>query len=76
MAGKEIVYTDAQLAGILSPRHFVEVRKTPGGPSSSETARALGVSKEALGADEKWLAETRGRLAAAEQKLRAAAAAL
>ena len=51
VTGKEIVYTDAQLAEILSPRHFVEVRKTYGGPSPSETARALGVSKDAC-ADE------------------------
>ena len=74
--GKEIVYTDAQLAEILSPTHFVEIRKTLGGPSPSETARALGVSRNALTTDEKWLSDTRGRLAAAEEKLRAAAAAL
>jgi argininosuccinate lyase len=74
VCGKEIVYTDAQLTEILSPQHFVEIRKTHGGPSPSETARALGVSKEALTADEKWLSETRVRLTAAEEKLRAAAA--
>jgi argininosuccinate lyase len=76
VAGKEIGYTEAQLAEILSPRHFVEIRKTHGGPSPSETARALDVSKQALTADERWLADTRIRLAAAEEKLRAAAAAL
>ena len=76
VCGREVVYTDAQLAEILSPRHFVEIRKTHGGPAPSETARALEVSKAALTADEQWLADTRGRLTAAEQKLRAAAAAL
>ena len=76
VTGKEIVYTDAQLAELLSPRHFVEVRKTYGGPSPSETARALGVSKEALSADEGWLRETHGRLRAAEDKLKEAAARL
>jgi argininosuccinate lyase len=76
VSGKEIVYTDAQLGVILSPRHFVEVRKTPGGPSPSETARALDVSRNGLAADQKWLADTRGRLMTAEQKLRTAAAAL
>jgi argininosuccinate lyase len=76
VCGKEIVYTEAQLATILSPRHFVEVRKTHGGPAPSETARALDVSKHSLTADEDWLRERRNRLAAAEENLRAAAAAL
>ncbi len=34
-------YTDAQIAEIMSPRHFVEVRRTLGGPAPDETARAL-----------------------------------
>ena len=76
VTGKEIVYTDAQLAEILSPRHFVEVRKTHGGPSPSETLRAIGVSKNALAADDGWLSAARGRLRAAEEQLRAAAASL
>ena len=73
---KEIVYTDAELAQILSPQHFVEVRKTYGGPSPSETLRALGVSKKSLATDEEWLKAARGRLHAAEEKLRRAAASL
>ena len=76
VSGKEVVYTDAELAEILSPTHFVEIRRTYGGPSPSETARALGVSKEALARDERSLEEAKARLAAAEEKLRAAAAAL
>jgi argininosuccinate lyase len=76
VTGKEIVYSDAQLEKILSPKHFVEVRKTYGGPAPSETARALGISKKALAADDEWLATTRGRLTAATEKLRTAAAAL
>jgi argininosuccinate lyase len=76
VCGREVVYTDAQLAEILSPRHFVEIRKTYGGPSPSETARALSVSKDALRADENWVAETTRRLAIAEEKRRTAAAAI
>jgi argininosuccinate lyase len=76
VTGKEIVYTDAQLTQILSPQHFVEVRKTYGGPSPSETLRAIGVSKKSLQADDEWLAAARGRLRAAEEKLRQAAASL
>jgi argininosuccinate lyase len=73
VTGREIAYTDERLAEILSPRHFVEVRKTYGGPSPSETLRAIGVSKESLAADRGWLAAARGRLAAASEQLKAAA---
>jgi argininosuccinate lyase len=74
--GKELVYGDAALAEILSPRHFVEVRKTFGGPSPSETRRALVVSEKALETDDEWLRDTRQRLKDAEEKLRNASAAL
>ncbi len=76
VTGREIGYTDAELAEILSPRHFVEVRKTHGGPSPSETARALGVCEVCLAADETWLAETRARLTAAAEALTHASASL
>ena len=76
VTGREIVYTDAQLADILSPRHFVDVRQTHGGPAPSETARALGVSEVCLAADETWLAETRQRLVDAGRALKSAAAGL
>ena len=73
VTGKAIDYTDAQLAEILSPRHFVEVRKTYGGPSPSETLRAIGVSKDVLRRDEEWLDGARAKLARAERELRNAA---
>jgi argininosuccinate lyase len=73
VTGQEIVYTDAQLSHILSPQHFVEVRKTYGGPSPSETTRAIGVSKDALRRDEEWLRQTRAKLARAEEQLKEAA---
>jgi len=76
VAGTEIVYTGAQLAGILSPQHFVEVRKTFGGPAPSETARALAVSETVLAGDDEWLAGARRRLDGAAAALTAAAAAL
>ena len=76
VSGTEIVYTDAELAVILSPQHFVEVRKTYGGPAPSEAARALGVSRARLSADEQWLKEIKARLDAAQHQLRLAAAAL
>jgi argininosuccinate lyase len=76
VTGREIVYSDAQLAEILSPRHFVEVRKTYGGPAPSEIDRALGVSKDLLAADAQWLAAATERLADAGAALESAAAAL
>jgi argininosuccinate lyase len=76
IAGREIGYTDAELAEILSPRHFVDVRKTHGGPSPSETERALGVCEVCLAADDQWLTAARQGLAHAEAALRTAAAAL
>jgi len=76
VTGKEIIYSDAQLAQILSPHHFVDVRKTHGGPSPSETLRAIAVSKQALDADDEWLKAARGRLHAAEEQLRKTAASL
>jgi len=76
VTGQAIVYDEAQLADILSPRHFVEIRKTFGGPAPSETARALGVSQDALGKDQEWLAAARAKLARAEAALRERSASL
>jgi argininosuccinate lyase len=73
VTGTAIVYTDAQLAELLSPQHFVEVRTTYGGPAPSETARAIGVSKELLRRDEQWVGEARGRLSRADAALKDAA---
>ena len=70
LLGVPLQYTDAQIEEIMSARHFVEVRRTPGGPAPSETARALGRSRETLAADESWLAATGDRLAAAHGQLR------
>ncbi len=76
LLGRTLSYTEAQLETIMSPRHFVEVRTTYGGPAPSETLRALGVSREHLDRDKAaWLAR-RDRLASAEQLLRARVAAL
>jgi len=76
VTGTAIVYSDERLAEILSPRHFVAVRTTHGGPSPSEITRAIGESKKALTEDEDWLRCARERLRAAGDKLKDAAAAL
>jgi argininosuccinate lyase len=76
VTGQEIIYDEAALAEILSPQHFVNVRKTYGGPAPSETLRALRVSEELLRADDQWLTEVRARLARAERQLKEMSGAL
>jgi argininosuccinate lyase len=63
--GAPLQYADAALAEILSARHFVRVRQTPGGPAPAETARAARESRAALERDEAALARRRGALHAA-----------
>ena len=74
--GHALSYTEEQLARILSPRHFVEIRKTFGGPAPDETARAAKVSRQQLDADEAWWAAATDALVKAEQTLAERSAAL
>ncbi|MBI3401218.1 MAG: argininosuccinate lyase [Acidobacteria bacterium] len=67
--GTPLTYTDQALAEIMSARHFVEVRKTLGGPAPSETARAAGVARRQLEQDEAWWTRTTDALGAAEKTL-------
>jgi argininosuccinate lyase len=71
-----VVYSERELARILSPRHFVDVRRTFGGPAPEETARAAAVSAKLLEADEAWWTKATGALGAAERSLRERSAAL
>jgi argininosuccinate lyase len=57
------------LARVLSPRHFVEVRKTVGGPAPEETVRAIGASKQRLAEDAGWLKSRIDSLRSAEREL-------
>jgi argininosuccinate lyase len=76
LTGAEIRYTDAALAEILSPRHFVNVRRTLGGPAPEETRRAAEASRRQLEADDAWRTAATEALAAAERRLCARAASL
>jgi len=69
--GTPLDLTASELTQILSPRHFVDVRRTPGGPSPIETSRALEQAGAALDADRAWLTRTRAEVTAAEERLRA-----
>ncbi len=66
----------ATLAGILSPKHFVEVRTTWGGPAPTRTRAALDVEGAALDADRQAVAERRRALHEAAAALRDAVRAL
>jgi hypothetical protein len=76
LLGTPIEYTDAELTRILSPRHFVDVRRTHGGPAPDETARAATASRQLLEVDESWWTNATTALAAAERRLADESAAL
>ena len=69
-------YTDEELEKILSPRHFVNVRKTYGGPAAEETTRASEASAIHLNIDQTWWSGKMTALTDAEQRLAARAQAL
>jgi argininosuccinate lyase len=52
--GAPLHYDDPTLERVLAPRHFVEVRKTLGGPSPERTTEAIAQSRAALAADDAW----------------------
>jgi argininosuccinate lyase len=76
IAGSAITYSDAELERILSPRHFVNVRRTPGGPAPEETRRALAASLAQLAADAGWWTGVTDALSKAERLLAERSAAL
>jgi argininosuccinate lyase len=71
--GRAIEYDEASLDELLSARHFVGVRKTSGGPAPSEMARAIAASRALVESDTKWIADARGKLQSADERLTEAA---
>jgi argininosuccinate lyase len=68
--GTPLHYSDSEIEQIISPRHFVEVRSTLGGPAPAETSRAIDEARVALDVDRRWLTSTRDGLAAADARRR------
>lgn len=62
-------YGEDRLEQILSPRHFVMIRRTYGGPAPDETRRAAAVSVSRLEDDQAWLTAASDKLTAAQQRL-------
>jgi argininosuccinate lyase len=76
LVARPLPYSREDLARILSPRYFVEIRRTHGGPAPEETARAAKVAWEQLEADRAWWSKATGAVAAAERTLAARCAAV
>ena len=76
LLGTPLTYSEAELAKILSPRHFVEIRRTLGGPAPDETARAARVSRQQLESDQRSWSNATDALAKAERALAERSAAL
>src|ERR1051326_7139864 len=76
LLGAPLKYDEQALAEMLSARHFVDVRKTLGGPAPEETMRAAAASRHQLDADEAWWTSATSALNAAERRLAERSAAL
>jgi len=69
LLGTPLAYSDEALARIVSPRHFVEVRQTRGGPAPQEMARAIAASRQLLERDHSACMFSTDALKAAERRL-------
>jgi argininosuccinate lyase len=74
--GRPLEYSESDLHRIMSPRHFVEVRTTFGGPAPSETSRAITESARLLQRDRTDWQTRRAQLQRAEATLAAKAKSL
>jgi argininosuccinate lyase len=74
--GAPFQYDDAQLAAILSPHHFVRIRRTLGGPAPEQTTAAIERSRQQLTTDEEWIRAAEAHVSAARQRLNARVTAL
>ncbi len=76
LLGAPLQYSEEQLADILSPKHFVDVRATPGGPAPAVTATAVADSRRRVDADQSWWTHATDALTGAERQLAGRSAAL
>ncbi|MGH9175759.1 MAG: argininosuccinate lyase [Vicinamibacterales bacterium] len=76
LLGRTIAYAEDRLQQIMSPRYFIEVRRTLGGPAPEETARAVEESSRQLARDRAAWQARRDHLARADRQLDARVRAL
>ncbi|MBA3270547.1 MAG: argininosuccinate lyase [Acidobacteria bacterium] len=69
LLGRTFTYSEEQLDTIMSPRHFVNVRVTLGGPAPDETARAVVESRRLLDRDTAAWQARRDHIVQAEGQL-------
>ncbi len=69
LVGRAIEYPEVRLEEIMSPRYFVDVRRTLGGPSPEETGRAIAESWRLLERDRAAWQTRRDHLTGAEHRL-------
>lgn len=74
--GTALQYSETTLADVLSPRHFVQVRRTLGGPALEEVARAITAMRSQLESDEGWWHARTNALMQAQERLAARCARL
>jgi argininosuccinate lyase len=71
--GKDVRLSEDEIARVLSPEHFVEVRQTSGGPAPEVVSAAIEGATAHLDRDRQAAATLRRQLAAADERLRDAA---
>jgi argininosuccinate lyase len=76
LLGTPLRLSERELTRILSPRYFVEIRRTLGGPAPEETLRAATASAHVLASDRAWWDNATAALSNAERLLSERAAAL
>ncbi|HUL73543.1 MAG TPA: argininosuccinate lyase [Vicinamibacterales bacterium] len=76
VTGRDIRLTPEALARVLSPEHFVAVRRTLGGPAPDVTGAAIDASQRRLAQDATALDERRHALVDADARRRQALAAI
>jgi argininosuccinate lyase len=69
LLGRSLDYSDDLLETVMSPLHFVQVRRTLGGPAPEETARALAASRRQLDSERDTWQRQRDLLAQTERQL-------
>ena len=69
LLGRALKYSDERLDTIMSPRNFIEVRRTLGGPAPKETTRAIAQSRTLLEQDRAAWQARRLHLETAERQL-------
>jgi argininosuccinate lyase len=68
LAGREVRLTDAEVARILSPEHFVAIRKTHGGPATDVVEAALRSSTALVERDRTTASQIREALVVSASK--------